>query len=262
MHLLLKRKMHFDIHAAFFPIHSAFSAQNARFVHKLAKDSRNLQLEFTGASNAQVTFKNLMAIKNRLELLEAYALTQRQTLDEDSLQALRREWKRDDKQLPICVTSTVTYVPGVPEAVTEADRVASLRVPLQAIAQDETLGLKPENVHKLKLLLANRYDAHTDTISIECDRFPFVRQNVAFMCDTLQNAIVEAKNEDDLFADIPLKIFTKDNIPSKSDEISFQRVMQLTDGELAVGAECPMRKTSETVCVYPADGRFYAFVHD
>ena len=59
---------------------------------------------------------------------------------------------------------------------------------------------------KLLKLLGPRYNPDTETAKMSCERFDNPAQNKRFLGDTIQNLLTEARNESDMFTDIPLDL--------------------------------------------------------
>ncbi|KAI9597269.1 mitochondrial ribosomal subunit protein-domain-containing protein [Syncephalis fuscata] len=77
--------------------------------------------------------------------------------------------------------------------------------------------LNEDHRHKLLLLCGTRYNARTGVITFASERFPNRAQNKRYLSDLLDQLIVEAKDEKDLFKDIPLSAVTNARHQPKPD---------------------------------------------
>lgn len=96
-------------------------------LNALVSSPSNAQLP----SIAQIKYKNLMAMENRLNLYESFKLNQKILLDRPALQALRTELKRNNSQTDriscdwtnsIKVMRKITVLQGMPDYSVESDR--------------------------------------------------------------------------------------------------------------------------------------------
>ena len=56
---------------------------------------------------------------------------------------------------------------------------------------------------KMIKLLGTRFDPHTSTAKISCDRFPTPAQNKRYLLDMLDKLLAEARDRQDMFEDVP-----------------------------------------------------------
>jgi len=70
--------------------------------------------------------------------------------------------------------------------------------------KSKDLGLKDLELHKLRLLIGERYNYRNDEVKISCDKFPEPLQNTRYILDTVKSLIKEAKFEPEQFKEIPL----------------------------------------------------------
>ncbi|KAL9112260.1 MAG: hypothetical protein Q9227_003378 [Pyrenula ochraceoflavens] len=59
---------------------------------------------------------------------------------------------------------------------------------------------------KLRKLLGTRYNPDTDTAKLSCERFDNPAQNKRFLGDTIASLLTEARNQEDMFEDVPMDL--------------------------------------------------------
>ena len=178
-------------------------------------------LKFTAEQAKNV---NLMAIKNRLALLESFRLNQKLFLDQKGLQD-QAEWWTESGEIKI--KSQLTIIPGMPNHSTKLDSAITIIIPFKKLT--EHLKLNEQERKAFKLLLANRLNG--DTVTISCKRFPFQSQNKKWIFDRLQSTInyVRENSNDEMFKKIPEDLFSTSI--TKNNKFTFENVMGVSSKE-------------------------------
>ena len=147
-----------------------------------------------------------MAVRNRLALFEVFRLKRRCQLDKQALRQRAMPYAPDPDKF-IRIEGQTTILSGVPLHSTPADRTITIAIPFQQLV--EKLALAEREAKVLQLLLANRYDNLTDTVTMKCQRFPFQEQNKKWIADRLREVIKYAREHaaDELFQDMPKDLF-------------------------------------------------------
>jgi hypothetical protein len=181
-----------------------------------------LALSFPSASTSQLKFLNLMALENRLRLVEAFRLQQRQSLDASALEAMRLEWKRPATDT-MCIKKTITYIPGALESACEEDSEIELSIPFDSL----TAGCTEAQKRAFRLLLASKLNNLTGMIQIKTKRFPFWKQNLEFTIGRIASVVKWAKenSETKLFEQVPEDLFALKG--PKPERFSFEKVLRL-----------------------------------
>lgn len=89
--------------------------------------------------------------------------------------------------------------------------------------------LTSAQVTKLLKLLGPRYNPLQNTAKMSCDRFPTVAQNKRCLKDTLKRLLEEARDEEDMFEDIPLDL-RHVRVKNKTRGLEFPEAWKLTEG--------------------------------
>lgn len=86
------------------------------------------------------------------------------------------------------------------------DHPAARKVVLEFTTTDLATSIKltTAQCEKLAKLLGPRYDPLTDTARMSAEKFEHAAQNKRYLGDVLSSLIREARNADDMFADVPL----------------------------------------------------------
>lgn len=178
-------------------------------------------------SSSQAKYKNLLSIRNRLLLWESFQLQQRLVFDERYLRSLRIDPSAFVGH-PVKCEAVQSFVPGAPDFVSATDRVAAVTFPLSCLK--ERFQLSDKQLHTLVLLLEERYCKETGLVHIVGNNFPFYRQNLQLVKDSVSSAVGRCKSEgEDAFHDIPADVFQRQVVQEcdrreKTDFASFFRL--------------------------------------
>ena len=164
-------------------------------------------------------YANLASVQNRLSLLECLTLSVRQKLDAHSLSSMPK--LTDPIKNSFQFVRKTRLVPGLPDFPCIENEHCTMNVSFETLSQ----GLNKAQQKALILLLANRYDNLTGTVTISCSRFPFYKQNQRWILDRVRELIAFATSDESLKITESLRedLFWKPAV--KVPKYSFERVI-------------------------------------
>lgn len=171
---------------------------------------------------------NLMAIRNRLALLESFRLNRKLLLDREGLTGQGEDWKAPNGPA-FKVQSQLTIISGMPHHPTKEDRQITLTISFKQLI--EQMKLSELQGKALKLLLANRYDNESEIVTLTCARFPFQAQNKKWILDKLKEAVDYAREKwsEEIFQRLPEDLFYKP--VERERKFTFEKIMGIASEE-------------------------------